>query len=50
MNCLKCPNYWKTDIDETECDKCGQDKTIADYSPTMPPFIKQEEVKNNERV
>ena len=23
MNCLKCPNYWKTDIDETQCDKCG---------------------------
>ncbi len=23
MNCLKCSNYWKTDIDETQCDKCG---------------------------
>ena len=23
MNCLKCPNYWRTDIDETMCDKCG---------------------------
>ena len=23
MNCLKCPNYWKTEIDETACDKCG---------------------------
>ena len=23
MNFLKCPNYWKTDIDETQCDKCG---------------------------
>ena len=23
MNCLKCPNYWKTNIDETMCDKCG---------------------------
>lgn len=23
MNCLKCPNYWKTDIDETLCDGCG---------------------------
>ena len=23
MNCLKCSNYWKTDIDETMCDKCG---------------------------
>ena len=19
MNCLKCSNYWKTDIDETQC-------------------------------
>ena len=26
MNCLKCPNYWKTDIDETKCDKCGSAK------------------------
>ena len=23
MNCLKCPNFWQTDIDETKCDKCG---------------------------
>ena len=23
MDCLKCSNYWKTDIDETVCDKCG---------------------------
>lgn len=23
MNCLKCPNYWRTDIDETKCDQCG---------------------------
>ena len=23
MNCLKCDNYWKTDIDEAKCDKCG---------------------------
>ena len=25
MNCLKCDNFWKTDIDETKCDKCGCD-------------------------
>lgn len=25
MNCLKCPNYWRTDIDETKCDQCGCD-------------------------
>ena len=25
MNCLKCPNFWRTDIDETMCDKCGCD-------------------------
>lgn len=23
MNCLKCENFWKTDIDESKCDKCG---------------------------
>ena len=23
MNCLKCDNYWRTDIDESKCDKCG---------------------------
>ena len=23
MNCLKCENYWRTDIDESKCDKCG---------------------------
>jgi uncharacterized OB-fold protein len=23
MNCLKCANYWKTDIDEAKCDQCG---------------------------
>lgn len=41
MNCLKCPNYWKTDIDETQCDQCGmQDK------PTVDP--KESEVKTNE--
>ena len=22
MNCLKCENYWRTDIDETKCDQC----------------------------
>lgn len=27
MNCLKCPNYWKTDIDETMCDHCGMQET-----------------------
>ena len=38
MNCLKCPNYWKTDIDETMCDKCGR---IATADP------KESEVKSN---
>ena len=27
MNCLKCPNYWRTDIDETKCDQCGCETT-----------------------
>ena len=47
MNCLKCPNYWRTDIDETKCDQCGADKTIADVSPVMPPLIIEREVKKN---
>ena len=37
MNCLKCPNFWRTDIDETECDKCGC-------------HPKESEVKNDEPV
>ena len=41
MNCLKCPSFWKTDIDETECDKCG-------CGATTDP--KEGEVKNNESV
>ena len=40
MNCLKCPNYWKTDIDETMCDKCGMQK-----QPTANP--EESEVKTN---
>lgn len=39
MNCLKCPNYWKTDIDETMCDKCGCGATA--------PTQKESEGKNN---
>ena len=23
MNCLKCPNFWNSEIDETACEKCG---------------------------
>lgn len=29
MNCLKCPNFWQTDIDETKCDQCGLRTAIA---------------------
>ena len=47
MNCLKCPIFWQTEVDEAECDKCGGDKTIADFSPTMPPLIIPSEVTNN---
>lgn len=39
MNCLKCPNYWKTDIDETMCDKCGCGATTTTQ--------KESEGKNN---
>ena len=30
MNCLKCPNYWQTDIDETKCDQCGGETTLKE--------------------
>jgi hypothetical protein len=23
MNCLQCDNYWRSDIDEAKCEKCG---------------------------
>lgn len=23
MNCLKCPNYWSSNINEAACEKCG---------------------------
>lgn len=42
MNCLKCSNYWKTDIDETMCDKCGCGVTTTTQ--------KESEGKNNESV
>ena len=32
MNCLKCPNYWQTDIDETKCDQCGCETTTPKES------------------
>lgn len=41
MNCLKCANYWKTDIDETQCDKCGT------QSETENSTIKESEGKDN---
>lgn len=39
MNCLKCSNYWQTEVNETQCEKCGKGKTIADVIPIMPPLI-----------
>ena len=47
MNCLKCPNYWKTDIDETMCDKCGGDKPPVEMPKEMPPLRVESEVKAN---
>ena len=47
MNCLKCPNYWKTDIDETMCDKCGGDKPPIEMPKEMPPLRAESEVKRN---
>ena len=26
MNCLECPNYWRTNIDESLCEECGTHK------------------------
>ena len=43
MNCLKCPNYWKSQINEDKCAQCGADKTLADFSPVMPPLIIKKE-------
>ena len=40
MNCLKCPNFWKADIDETKCDQCG----------TETADTKESEVKDHEQV
>jgi hypothetical protein len=37
MNCLKCPIFWQTEVDEAECNKCGC-------------HPKESEVKNNESV
>ena len=27
MDCLKCSNFWKNDIDETKCNQCGCETT-----------------------
>ena len=37
MNCLKCENFWRTDIDEAKCDKCGCEQ-------------KESEVKSDEKA
>lgn len=41
MNCLKCDNYWKTDIDEDKCLKCGCTEESSE--------AKEEEGKDNEQ-
>jgi Zn ribbon nucleic-acid-binding protein len=43
MNCLKCPNYWRTDIDETKCDQCG----THEQTPTDP---QDKEVQTDEQA
>ena len=30
MNCLKCSNFWQTDIDEAKCDQCGCETTFEE--------------------
>ena len=42
MNCLKCSNYWKTNIDVTMCDKCGTQENETNINP------KESEDKDNE--
>ncbi len=43
MDCLKCPNYWQDNADESKCDKCGAESTFADfyieYFRQLPPLI-----------
>ena len=43
MNCLKCPNYWNNEVDETKCDQCGKDKELVDVVDEMPPLLAGEE-------
>lgn len=42
MNCLKCENFWKTDIDEAKCDKCGCSVETSE--------AKEEEGKKDEKA
>lgn len=43
MNCLKCPNYWKTDIDESLCDNCGtQVQRSESEVPKDMPILERE--------
>ena len=44
MDCLKCPNYWKTDIDEMMCACCHIEP------PKWENDKKESEEKNNECV
>ena len=44
MNCLKCPNYWKTDIDEMMCACCHIEP------PKWENDKKESEGKNDESV
>ena len=32
MNCLKCENFWRTDIDECACDRCHLRATTTEES------------------
>lgn len=44
MNCLKCPNYWKTDIDENLCNGCGTHGSVATATEVERTESEEEEV------
>lgn len=41
MDCLKCPNFWASHINEATCDKCGP------HSEPAPKGKYEKEVEKN---
>lgn len=44
MNCLECVNYWRTNINEIQYDKCGTQESATNINP------KESEDKSNEHL